>query len=147
MNHIKKLRLEKGISQKYIADLFNIAQQTVSAYENGTREPDAKLLRCLSDYFNVSIDYLLGNTNIREKSDELLKCNSGELLECESDETQLTDEELRILELFRQLNGKEKIKIEGMLEMKVSEAKDLKRGMSSGYQNGEEAATLVKDLA
>lgn len=55
---------------------------------------------------------------------------------------ELSAEEARIIELFRQLDNIEKIKIEGILENKVSESRDIKRGMSSNYQNGEEVATL-----
>lgn len=73
MNRIKQLRIEKGISQQGLADLLNIAQQTISSYEKGTREPDSELLKTLSEYFNVSIDYLLGNTDIRETADAILK--------------------------------------------------------------------------
>lgn len=133
------LRKERNLSQYKLAEILGYSRGQIGNYEQGTREPDHSTLERFSEFFNVSVDYLLGNTEIREKSDEILNSKSVE--------TKLTDEELRILELFRQLNEKEKIKIEGMLEMKVSEAKDLKRGMSSNYQNGEEAATLVKDLA
>lgn len=137
---LKELRIEKNLLQKDIANLLNITASAYGFYEQGRRVPDAYTVIKLSKFFNVSSDYLLGNTDIRLTSNEVLKIKSVK--------TKLTDEELNILELFRHLNEKEKIKIEGMLEMKVSEANDLKRGMSSNYPSGEEAATiLVKDLA
>ena len=42
---------------------LNLAQNTLSQYETGIREPDLKTLRLLADYFNVSIDYLLERTD------------------------------------------------------------------------------------
>lgn len=61
MLHIRELRIKRGLSQLELAKQLNVAQNTVSQWENGTREPDAEMLRKLSAFFNVSIDYLLGN--------------------------------------------------------------------------------------
>ena len=60
---IKELRIKEGYSQKELASLLNVAQNTVSQYENGIREPDNETLVKLSEIFNVSTDYLLGRTN------------------------------------------------------------------------------------
>ncbi len=65
MNRIKDLRLEKDISQSNLAKLLNTSQQAVSFYEIGKRDPDIKTLELLSDYFNVSIDYLLCKSDIK----------------------------------------------------------------------------------
>lgn len=66
MLRLKELREERNISQKYLGDLFNVAQNTISNWENGTREPDAATLMKLADIFEVSVDYLLGQTDVRE---------------------------------------------------------------------------------
>ena len=42
---------------------LNIAQNTLSQYETGIREPDLSTLKNLADYFNVSVDYLLERTD------------------------------------------------------------------------------------
>ena len=60
---IKLLRKEKKISQIKMSIELNLAQNTLSQYETGIREPDLKTLRLLADYFNVSIDYLLERTD------------------------------------------------------------------------------------
>lgn len=65
MNRIKELRAEMKMNQKEFAKIFGIAQNTLSQYETGKREPDTSLLLKMSDYFHVTIDYLLGNSNIR----------------------------------------------------------------------------------
>ena len=65
MNRIKFLREEKGIFQKDLAELLNITTPAINYYENEKRAIDTKTASILADYFNVSIDYLLGKTDIR----------------------------------------------------------------------------------
>lgn len=67
---IKKLRTEKGYSQQKLATMLNVAQNTVSQYENGIREPDNKILIKLSEIFDVTTDYLLGRTDIKNPPNE-----------------------------------------------------------------------------
>ena len=60
---LKELRKAKGISQLKLAMDLNTNQNTISRYETGEREPGIVELIKLADYFNVSVDYLLGRTN------------------------------------------------------------------------------------
>jgi transcriptional regulator with XRE-family HTH domain len=60
LNRIKNLREKRGMSQSMLAEKFTLSQQTISAYERGERDPDTETLTKLADFFNVSIDYLLG---------------------------------------------------------------------------------------
>lgn len=60
MNNIKLLRKQKGITQTQLCKVLNIAQPTLSGYETGNYEPDQETLGRIADYFNVTIDYLLG---------------------------------------------------------------------------------------
>ncbi len=65
-NRLKALRIEKNLRQDDLAKILNISRQSVSNYENGARFPkDEMLLHNISSFFNVSLDYLLGATNIR----------------------------------------------------------------------------------
>ena len=59
----KELRLKKGLNQPELAKLLNVAKQTVSNWENGNRTPDSNMLLKLADFFDVSVDYLLGRTD------------------------------------------------------------------------------------
>ena len=59
---LKELRKKKGISQLRLATDLNTTQNTISRYETGEREPGIDELVKIADYFNVSIDYLLGRT-------------------------------------------------------------------------------------
>ena len=57
---LKELRIEKGMSQRKLGEIFGVVNQTVSFWESGSREPDLDTLKNIAVYFNVSIDYLLG---------------------------------------------------------------------------------------
>ncbi len=60
---LRKIRKEKGISQLKLALDLNTSQNTISRYETGEREPGINELIKIADYFDVSIDYLVGRTN------------------------------------------------------------------------------------
>lgn len=60
------LRKEKGYTQKTFAQELGITERSIRAYENGTRRPDFNGLIALADYFNVSLDYLVGRSDHRE---------------------------------------------------------------------------------
>lgn len=53
----------RRISQTKLSMDLNISQNAISRYENGLREPDFSTLILIADYFNVSIDFLLGRTD------------------------------------------------------------------------------------
>ena len=60
---LKMLRKERTISQLKMALDLNMNQNTISRYETMEREADYETLVRLADYFDVSLDYLLGRTN------------------------------------------------------------------------------------
>lgn len=61
---IKKLRKEKGLNQIEFAKIFEVAQTTVSKWENKEREVSFGMLIKIADFFKVSTDYLLGKSDI-----------------------------------------------------------------------------------
>jgi len=62
---IKQLREEKGLSQIELAKLLNISNTTLSQYETNQRVPSDEIKIKLAEFFNCSVDYLLGRTDIR----------------------------------------------------------------------------------
>ncbi len=60
---LKEIRRAKKVSQLRLAMDLNMNQNTISRYETGDREPGINELIKIADYFNVSIDYLLGRTD------------------------------------------------------------------------------------
>lgn len=102
---LKQLREENNLSQLDLANKLNMSQQAISAYEKGAREPDIDTIKKISDFFNVSTDYLLGKSDIRNP-EELKKvpfANAGGL-----NTDGLDDEDL--LELQKQIDYIKKLK-------------------------------------
>ena len=56
---LKMIRKQKKYSQLKVAMDLNISREALSYYENGKRSPDLQMLRILSSYFGVSIDFLV----------------------------------------------------------------------------------------
>ena len=63
MNRMKLLREQHNLSQTDLARILNISRQSYNFYENEKRDPDTEMLIRIADFFNVSLDYLLGRTN------------------------------------------------------------------------------------
>ena len=59
---IKKLRENKNLNQLEFSKILNISNTTLSQYEAGNRTPSDEIKEKVADYFNVSVDYLLGRT-------------------------------------------------------------------------------------
>ena len=75
-NKLRSLIEERSITQKKVAKDLNIAPSTMGGYVQGSSEPDFDTLRKLSEYFDVSADYLLGIPTEKSNSlteDELLR--------------------------------------------------------------------------
>lgn len=60
---LREIRKSRGISQLKLAMDLNMNQNTISRYETGEREPGISDLIKIADYFDVSIDYLVGRGN------------------------------------------------------------------------------------
>lgn len=64
---IKELRKERGLKQREMAAEFGLALNSYQAYEYATRYPDFKGLIAIADFFDVSLDYLVGRSEVRER--------------------------------------------------------------------------------
>lgn len=62
-NRIKYLRENRNITQRELANILNIANSTMSQYESDIRVPSDDIKIKIADYFNVTVDYLLGRPN------------------------------------------------------------------------------------
>lgn len=61
------IRKQKNLNQLKVALDLNISREALSHYENGKRSPDIQMLRRLSEYFNVSIDFLINGKEFKSK--------------------------------------------------------------------------------
>lgn len=93
--NLKLLRKEYGISQQKLADALQISQQSINQYENHKVEPDIHLLSAMADYFDTSIDFIVGRTEERRKIER-------------TEETQLNDKEAQMVKSYRALSREER---------------------------------------
>ncbi len=87
---LRELRLEKNLKQKDVARALNIATNTLSQFESNNGRPSLDVLFAIADFFDVSVDYLIGRTE-----------------ECDVPVTSapsLTEKEKRLLKAFMQLS-------------------------------------------
>ena len=61
---LRDLRKKRDLSQVALAEKVGLSGQVISQYERGVTRPDYETLLTIADYFNVSTDYLLGNTDV-----------------------------------------------------------------------------------
>lgn len=64
-DRLKELRTEKGILQRELADYLKVSRVTITQYETGNRSPDDEIKKKIAEYFNVSLDYLMGASDVR----------------------------------------------------------------------------------
>lgn len=95
MENLKKLRLERNLSQQKLADKFGMTQQSIFNYENDITEPDIYLLKQFASFFHTSVDYIIGYTdNPVTHEDTLLFDNNSAI-----------SKELHHLSLYRKLSS------------------------------------------
>ncbi len=64
MKNLFDLRKTKGVTQQEIADVIGVSRSTYTHYENGNRKPDLETIKKLAEYFDVSVDQLIGIVKI-----------------------------------------------------------------------------------
>ncbi len=70
MDRIKELRTEFGFTQEKLGNMLGITKTGISYWESGTSVPNDEMLINISNIFHVSIDYLLGKSDIRNINNE-----------------------------------------------------------------------------
>ena len=109
LKNLKLLRSKNGISQQALADIIGVSQQSINKYENHNIEPDIKTLILLADYFNTSVDYLIGNTDIERKIERVITAD-------------LNEEELSVINKYRLLSSEEKRSLENIMDIFLKSA-------------------------
>ena len=105
--NLRKLREEKRISQQKLGEIIGISQQSINKYENHNIEPDINTLKLLADYFNTSVDFLIGHTDIRHKIENVTTMD-------------LNDHEVTHINKYRQLTGKQQACIDNVIDNFIS---------------------------
>ena len=68
-SHLKKLRIQNNLTQKELAEKIDISERAIQNYELNSRKPNFDMLIKLSRFFNVSIDYLVGESDNPRRTD------------------------------------------------------------------------------
>ena len=90
MNRIKTLRKNKNLTQVELAKIMGVAQNTLSTWESGRYEPDISATAKLADFFEVSIDYLMGRSDIPQKAKNIRDLDDSDFwVSITADEKQL----------------------------------------------------------
>lgn len=66
---LKELRCEEDLNQAQLAEILGVSPSTIGMYEQGRRTPDLEVLNKIATHFQVSVDYLLGRTDIKNFED------------------------------------------------------------------------------
>lgn len=77
-SRLRKLRKEKGLSQKKLGDELGLAVSTIAMYETDKRNPDSETLKKIAKFFDVSTDYLLGVSSQRANVEKINKVLSDD---------------------------------------------------------------------
>lgn len=95
MIKLYELRKEKGLSQDEVAKILNVTRQSYSRYERGEHELGYKALNVIANFFDVSVDYLLGNSTYfyPDRVDNVGVMGDG-----------MTADERELLRLYRELS-------------------------------------------
>ncbi|MBZ4662813.1 MAG: hypothetical protein JG776_495 [Caloramator sp.] len=72
-DRLKMLRKERGMTGTELGRLLNVSKVAISNWENGNRFPDKDMLLKIAELFNVSVDYLLGKTDVRNQEPSISK--------------------------------------------------------------------------
>lgn len=90
MTRIAELRKEKGLNQVGLGLKLNLSQKMISSYESGAHQPSIDTLIQMANIFNVSVDYIIGISDIRTPAEKFSKDG-------------LTEKEIELLDMFREL--------------------------------------------
>lgn len=93
-SRLRKLRKDKELTQKELGEIIGVSGRVVGYYESDDRFPDGDTLAKIANYFKVTIDYLLGRTDIRTPEPETIAAHH--------DGDEFTEEELEEIERFKE---------------------------------------------
>ncbi|MBS6501849.1 MAG: helix-turn-helix transcriptional regulator [Clostridium sp.] len=97
---LKILRTEAGLTQEEFGIPYSLKKSTVSQYESGASRPDDELKKKIALDYNVSIDWLLGLTDIRNKEEVTIKREPTIALHSDYEYDELPDEAKKEIENF-----------------------------------------------
>lgn len=98
---LKELRLQKGMTQRELAEALHFSRSAYSLYETGKHELDYENLSVVADYFGVNMDYILGRTEI------------------DAPIPSFSREEIELIEKYRRLDVRGRATVRGLTEFET----------------------------
>ena len=102
LENLKKVRAESKTSQAVLAEAIGVTQQSIKTYENHNVEPDIESLRRMADYFGTTIDYIVGQSELRYKVEDIQNYA-------------LNDDEAEFIAAYRQLTPNQREAVIGVM--------------------------------
>lgn len=99
VKNLKLLRQKKGLSQQQLAEIIGVSQQSVYKYEKQNVEPELSVLISMADFFETSVDYLIGHSEVNHKIEKIQPF-------------ELNAEEARLIKDYQKLTKSEKESIQ-----------------------------------
>lgn len=103
LTNLRRLREERGISQQVLANAIGVSQQSINKYENHKIEPDIDTLIRIADYFETSVDFVVGHTDIRRRVEPICAY-------------ELNLHEQKLVDIYRKLTPAQREAILGVME-------------------------------
>lgn len=110
---LKELRESKGLNMKETARLLSIPYTTYVNYEKGQREPTSEVLILLADFFDTSVDYLVGRTTSHVRTTPV----HGEIV---PPQFPMEPEEIELIKKYRKLDPRGQAAVLNVLEFEYS---------------------------
>lgn len=88
-DRLKTLRKERNLTQEELANMFFLNKSSVSRYERDNQMPESDTLQKIADYFKVTVDYLLGRSDVRnphKTESEFVETDEKRLVQAEKSE-------------------------------------------------------------
>ncbi|MCL6516590.1 helix-turn-helix transcriptional regulator [Alicyclobacillus sp.] len=135
-DRLRQLRNERKWSQEELGRRINVTKVSVSGYENGNRMPDTDTLQKIADVFGVSIDYLLGRSDVKEPGEKI------------PDDQYVSPDERKLLETVRGLPPDKQRQVTQFADfLKSQESKEDKHREESAALDSEDVDADITEIA
>lgn len=126
---ISKLRNDRGLTQRDLAEILGVSNGAIGMWETQKREPDLDTVKKMTSFFNVTADYLIGNQQIPLDNSKI---------------KQITAEEEKLLNGFRELSEDDQEEFIRILDIKLQKTHKTRRtGAKSSELTNTENGSMV----
>lgn len=122
MNRMKELRLEKNLKQSDLAEIFGCSQQMISKYEQNRTNLNGMIEEIAANYFDCSVDYLKGLTDIRNPERSIILTSEFKKLGILKEGQSLSNGQITLLRHLIDVNRGLFIRLSPILQTNLVEA-------------------------